>query len=160
MSDPKAQGWSPDNYASTTSGLLTALRELRASNPKAVRPTVHLYPPSVYARDDPNEGETSAAAQRRAGAELRERRITSWKMTEHLYRRTDNQFPTMARGLFVEDVTESDGDASQDTRAAWGAEGPVKERIVARGYDKFFNVGEVAWTEVSLRAGNGLFKLI
>jgi tRNA ligase len=51
-------------------------------------------------------------------------------MTEHMYFKANNKFPTLARGLFTEEV---DG----------------QERIVARGYDKFFNTDETAWTNVS-----------
>lgn len=55
-------------------------------------------------------------------------------MTEHMYFNADNRFPTLARGLFTEEL-----------------EG--QERIVARGYDKFFNTDETAWTSVSDRYG-------
>jgi len=56
-------------------------------------------------------------------------------MTEHMYFQSNNNFPTLARGLFTEEV---DGE----------------ERIVARGYDKFFNTDEVAWSYVSLHVCN------
>ena len=59
----------------------------------------------------------------------REHTVTSWKMDEFAYKRSPCPMPTRARGLFTEEV---DG----------------RHRIVARGYDKFFNVGEVAWTRV------------
>lgn len=52
--------------------------------------------------------------------------LTSWHMQDYAYKRDPCPFPTRARGLFT----------SQD-------------RIVLRGYDKFFNVGEVSWTKVS-----------
>ena len=55
-------------------------------------------------------------------------KLTSWKTPmEHEYRLVPLPFPTMARGIFTEG-----GD-----------------RIVVRGYDKFFAVGEIKWTEVS-----------
>ncbi|OCH84021.1 hypothetical protein OBBRIDRAFT_892032 [Obba rivulosa] len=58
--------------------------------------------------------------------------IRSWKMNEFKYHDVPSPFPTLARGLFTRDVeTES---------------GETKHRIVARGYDKFFNIGEVPWT--------------
>lgn len=95
-------------------------------------------------------------------------------MTEHMYFRADNHFPTLARGLFIEDLeageelppgvedtttassvdqagrceedSESDGSASGSSKTVNGQ--PRRSRIVARGYDKFFNVDEVEWTNV------------
>lgn len=58
--------------------------------------------------------------------------LTSWKMADHAYKQDPCPFPTRARGLFTEKVEGSD-----------------EYRIVARGYDKFFNVDEVSWTMVS-----------
>ncbi|KAF7344319.1 tRNA ligase [Mycena sanguinolenta] len=54
--------------------------------------------------------------------------IASWKMAEHKYYMVPSPFPTLARGVFS--LKQSDG----------------RYRIVARGYDKFFNIGEVGWT--------------
>ncbi|KAJ7732925.1 RNA ligase-domain-containing protein [Mycena maculata] len=54
--------------------------------------------------------------------------VRSWKMQEHKYYVVPSPFPTLARGLFT--VEQEDGE----------------HRIVARGYDKFFNIGEVGWT--------------
>jgi tRNA ligase len=53
-------------------------------------------------------------------------------MNEFKYYDIPSPFPTLARGLFT---TEMDGEP--------------KYRIVVRGYDKFFNIGEVPWTNVS-----------
>ena len=52
--------------------------------------------------------------------------LTSWKMNEHLYSKQPCPFPTLARGLFTKG-----------------------NEIIVRGYDKFFNVGEVPWTHWS-----------
>jgi tRNA ligase len=112
-----------DKHPKTVSELLDSLRKLREANPKAVRPTVHLYPTSIYAPEEDGQASSSSAP-------ADPRRITSWKMTEHMYFQSNNNFPTLARGLFTEEV---DGE----------------ERIVARGYDKFFNTDEVAWSYVS-----------
>lgn len=113
-------GQTADKHPASVPELLESLRTLRENEPKAVRSTVHLYPASLYANEnDEAEGSQSAAT----------RRITSWKMTEHMYFNADNKFPTLARGLFSEEL---DG----------------QERIVARGYDKFFNTNETAWTGV------------
>jgi tRNA ligase len=105
-----------DKHPATTAELLDALRTLRENNSKAVRPTVHLYPQFIYAPDEADHASSSSSTPR--------------KMTEHMYFQSNNNFPTLARGLFTEEV---DGE----------------ERIVARGYDKFFNTDEVAWSYVS-----------
>ncbi|EKM56290.1 uncharacterized protein PHACADRAFT_253339 [Phanerochaete carnosa HHB-10118-sp] len=52
-------------------------------------------------------------------------------MNEFKYYDIPSPFPTLARGLFTRDIT---------------VDGEEKHRIVARGYDKFFNIGEVPWT--------------
>ncbi|KAI0646684.1 RNA ligase-domain-containing protein [Trametes meyenii] len=58
--------------------------------------------------------------------------IRSWKMNEFKYYDIPSPFPTLARGLFTQDIKDDSGN--------------VKHRIVVRGYDKFFNIGEVPWT--------------
>ncbi|GAA5866757.1 hypothetical protein JCM1840_004254 [Sporobolomyces johnsonii] len=58
--------------------------------------------------------------------------LTSWKMADYAYKREPCPFPTRARGLFTEKVKDGDDE---------------EYRIVARGYDKFFNVDEVSWTK-------------
>lgn len=63
------------------------------------------------------------------------RTLTSWKMADYAYKREPCPFPTRARGLFTERVE--------------GDKGEEEYRIIARGYDKFFNVNEVSWTHVS-----------
>ena len=60
--------------------------------------------------------------------------IQSWKMNEFKYYDVPSPFPTLARGLFSMKVKEKNR---------------VGSRIVVRGYDKFFNIGEVPWTTVS-----------
>ena len=70
--------------------------------------------------------------------EAPEMTIRSWKMNEFKYYDVPSPFPTLARGLFTTEVDEG-GKRS----------GKEKEyRIVIRGYDKFFNIGEVPWTTV------------
>ncbi|KAK4702767.1 tRNA ligase, partial [Phenoliferia sp. Uapishka_3] len=67
------------------------------------------------------------------GGQAVERVLTSWKMADYAYKRDPCPFPTRARGLFTEKV---------------GGDGTAEEyKIVARGYDKFFNVNEVSWTQ-------------
>lgn len=62
--------------------------------------------------------------------------IRSWKMNEFKYYDIPSPFPTLARGLFTTDWPGGETD------------GEKKYRIVVRGYDKFFNIGEVPWTKV------------
>ena len=116
--------------------LLDSLNRLKINQPKAVSQTIHIY-------ESPNDSHDETDIS----SEKDKRYITSWKMQEHLYRRKDCPFPTLARGLFT-----ATADASfQDTQrrgTTIGEEEKQKIRIVARGYDKFFNIGEVPWTEV------------
>lgn len=58
-------------------------------------------------------------------------------MNEFKYYDVPSPFPTLARGLFTRELEkEAGGDQP-------------RYQIVARGYDKFFNIGEVPWTDVS-----------
>ncbi|THU87039.1 hypothetical protein K435DRAFT_867675 [Dendrothele bispora CBS 962.96] len=63
--------------------------------------------------------------------------VRSWKMNEFKYYDVPSPFPTLARGLFSVDLP-------QEQREGEKGKEP-KYRIVARGYDKFFNIGEVPW---------------
>ena len=60
-------------------------------------------------------------------------------MNEFKYYDVPSPFPTLARGLFTR---EKPGDSQDEGKA-----GKIYE-IMARGYDKFFNIGEVPWTTV------------
>ncbi|KAF9447346.1 hypothetical protein P691DRAFT_802577 [Macrolepiota fuliginosa MF-IS2] len=59
--------------------------------------------------------------------------VRSWKLNEFKYYDIPSPFPTFARGLFTTELLTESGHG-------------VKHRIVTRGYDKFFNIGEVPWT--------------
>ncbi|CAK5279331.1 unnamed protein product [Mycena citricolor] len=61
-------------------------------------------------------------------------KVHSWKMDEYRYYDVPSPFPTLARGLFTVTLPSA------------GKDGKNAHRIVARGYDKFFNIGEVPWT--------------
>ena len=61
-------------------------------------------------------------------------KVRSWRMSEWDYYKVPCPLPTLARGLFT---TREPG---------WFCKG--LHRIAARGYDKFFNIGEVPWTSV------------
>ncbi|GAA5948367.1 hypothetical protein JCM3765_001389 [Sporobolomyces pararoseus] len=71
--------------------------------------------------------------------ELEERVLTSWKMADYAYKREPCPFPTRARGLFTEKIKGSSEEGEGEEEEEY--------RIVARGYDKFFNVNEVSWTQ-------------
>ncbi|KAG2048288.1 hypothetical protein BDR06DRAFT_1024555 [Suillus hirtellus] len=64
--------------------------------------------------------------------------VRSWKMNEFKYYDVPSPFPTLARGLFSRELPRGD-DPNREQ----------KYQIVARGYDKFFNIGEVPWTDWS-----------
>lgn len=59
-------------------------------------------------------------------------------MNEFKYYDIPSPFPTLARGLFTVELPKETEDEDEDRRY----------RIVVRGYDKFFNIGEVPWTHV------------
>ncbi|KAK7052304.1 tRNA ligase [Favolaschia claudopus] len=61
-----------------------------------------------------------------------ELKVRSWKMDEFKYYDVPSPFPTLARGIFTVELPKTNG--------------TQEYRIVARGYDKFFNIGEVPWT--------------
>ncbi|KAF9460265.1 RNA ligase [Collybia nuda] len=68
--------------------------------------------------------------------------VRSWKMNEFKYYDIPSPFPTLARGIFTVDLPGS----SESEEAGEGKDATEqKYRIVARGYDKFFNIGEVPW---------------
>jgi len=69
-----------------------------------------------------------------AAPAIPETTVESWRMNEFKYYAIPSPFPTLARGLFS--VKEEN------------AEDRARYRIIARGYDKFFNIGEVPWTTV------------
>ena len=98
--------------------LVAALHKLSNKSPKLVRSSTYPAPA------DPNVT------------------IRSWKMNEFKYYDVPSPFPTLARGLF----TRWDGTDDAETKGEGTSNG--KYTIVARGYDKFFNIGEVPWTSV------------
>jgi tRNA ligase len=110
------------------SDLIAALHKLAKTAPKLVRSSTYLAPA------DPRVS------------------IRSWKMNEFKYYDVPSPFPTLARGLFTRwDEDNGGGGVDAQVENATG-EGGSKGRysIVARGYDKFFNIGEVSWTTVCL----------
>jgi tRNA ligase len=65
--------------------------------------------------------------------------VRSWKMNEFKYSAIPSPFPTLARGLFTREISDDSQKEGMASR---------RYEIVARGYDKFFNIGEVPWTTV------------
>ena len=67
-------------------------------------------------------------------------------MNEFKYYDVPSPFPTLARGLFTTWISGEPGGSVNENVKKGGDAG--RYRIVARGYDKFFNIGEVPWTTV------------
>jgi len=63
-------------------------------------------------------------------------------MNEFKYYDIPSPFPTLARGLFSKEITQNSTEGDE------GGGEVKKYQIVVRGYDKFFNIGEVPWTTV------------
>lgn len=77
--------------------------------------------------------------------------VRSWKMNEFKYYDIPSPFPTLARGIFTVELSPSgklEGAAVEKDETAGTSAVEEKYRIVARGYDKFFNIGEVPWCTV------------
>ncbi|KAG6829353.1 hypothetical protein H0H92_004719 [Tricholoma furcatifolium] len=105
-------------YSEDDSQLIASLHNLSKKSPKLVKSSTYQAPA------DPDIT------------------IRSWKMNEFKYYDIPSPFPTLARGLFTVDLPKQDiKDAPKDDLTD-----DQKYRIVARGYDKFFNIGEVPWT--------------
>ncbi|QLQ78512.1 hypothetical protein HG537_0A07590 [Torulaspora globosa] len=96
---------------------------------------VSLRPTSEDIRELVQELENAAQLASRGKATKRvcdlfdsSKKVVSWKFQEWDYGKNNIQLPCNARGLFILDD-------------------PEKPEIVARGYDKFFNIGEVVSTK-------------
>lgn len=79
-------------------------------------------------------------------------KICSWKMDEFKYAVHPSPFPTLARGLFTRKI-DGDGDHADglaEGASMEGRKGHDRHIIIARGYDKFFNIGEVPWNSVRI----------
>lgn len=81
-------------------------------------------------------------------------------MNEFKYYDIPSPFPTLARGLFTVDVTDGRGEVKAQEEEGEGSGGEREYRIVARGYDKFFNIGEVPWTTVRAFVASSLYDFI
>jgi len=117
----------PPTYTEQDSQLITDLYTLFKKAPKLCKASVYPAPA------DP------------------EIKVSSWKMNEFKYYDVPSPFPTLARGIFTVELP-NDGPAPATMTAkelANAIEQEKKYRIVARGYDKFFNIGEVPWVTVS-----------
>ncbi|KAG6867898.1 hypothetical protein C0993_009744 [Termitomyces sp. T159_Od127] len=112
-------------YSEEDSELIASLHKLSQKSPKLVKSSTYNAPA------DPNTV------------------IRSWKMNEFKYYDIPSPFPTLARGLFTVELSQENVKEAMKAENEPAKEGDVegkKFRIVARGYDKFFNIGEVPWT--------------
>ena len=108
------------------SALISTLLTMASKQPKLVKSSVY----SVSVPWPPTSKVQTAT----------ELKIRSWKMNEFKYYDVPSPFPTLARGLFTREVRPDEeyiGNAK-------------KYQVVVRGYDKFFNIGEVPWVNVRL----------
>ena len=103
---------------SEDSDLIVALHALSAKSPKLVKSS------SYPAPADPSI------------------EVRSWKMNEFKYHVIPLPFPTLARGLFSREIPHDVQEEGKQKRV------DKRYQIMVRGYDKFFNIGEVPWTTV------------
>lgn len=131
MSSARNRASSHSNDTDDDDALVRALDALHLKNKKLVKATVHDAPadPSI--------------------------KIRSWKMDEYKYGVYPSPFPTLARGLFTRGVVEDPSEEpkndvldEEDDAESSNTGRRRKHVIVARGYDKFFNIGEVPWNSV------------
>lgn len=125
----------PPKYDPSDSELITALHRLHKKSPKLVRSSKYEAP------EDPSIT------------------VESWKMNEFKYYDIPSPFPTLARGLFTVDVPDESGSVKKEGKEG-SEDGEREYRIVARGYDKFFNIGEVPWTTVRAFVASSLYDFI
>ncbi|CAD6905264.1 unnamed protein product [Tilletia controversa] len=131
LSSSPAAVQSGGDAGQSASGLVKALRRASqkgASGKVLIRSTTHYVSKST---GDPGSsgGVESAKVD---NTENESYALVSWKTAEFAYRKSaglSSELPTLARGLFTEELAEEE------------------HRIVVRGYDKFFNVGELPWTK-------------
>ena len=64
--------------------------------------------------------------------------IRRWKVSTFKYYDVPSLLPTLARGLFTREIPNDSKEGGQASTY----------QIVARGYDKFFGIGEVPWATV------------
>ncbi|KAF8804425.1 hypothetical protein BYT27DRAFT_7169897 [Phlegmacium glaucopus] len=102
--------------SSEDSDLIASLYALSAKSPKLVKSSIYSTPA------DPSI------------------QVRSWKMNEFKYYDIPSPFPTLARGLFTREIPNDAQEKEEQTETA------KKYQIIVRGYDKFFNIGEVPWT--------------
>ncbi|PWN39423.1 hypothetical protein IE81DRAFT_369099 [Ceraceosorus guamensis] len=131
-----------DHSSVASSATATQLVEaLQKHASKTAKPLVHGSAYSIplqHNRPHPDSN-TKASTPRTSECIL-----TSWKVSEFAYRKVevvsleeDADIPTLARGLFTA-AADMESEGKGETK---------RERIVARGYDKFFNVDEMRWTK-------------
>lgn len=107
--------------------LVAALSAAKRKDKPLIRSTAH----TITSGGASSGGAGSDAVPAKEGEVMHV--LHSWKTAEFAYRKSGNvgsELLTLARGLFTEQVADK------------------HHRIAVRGYDKFFNIGEMAWTKV------------
>ncbi|GLB39397.1 putative tRNA ligase [Lyophyllum shimeji] len=104
-------------------------------SPEPKHPKVHIWTITRTPRSWHQPSQTTIHGSSNAYPSIT---VRSWRMSEFKYYEVPSPFPTLARGIFT---VELPPDAESKGAGAPGQ----KYRIVARGYDKFFNIGEVPW---------------
>jgi tRNA ligase len=126
--------------------LLSSLHAVQSRQKKLIHSTIHTYSSGGFENQPEDRDQPVASSSKQMAGNEKDRDekyyLTSWKMSEHHYRRKDCPFPVLARGLFTANKAYSLPHADVPKE-----EEKDESRIVARGYDKFFNVGEVEWTK-------------
>lgn len=120
-----------EDQEASTSGIPDSLADMRSpSLSSADMQATHTLLSSLYSfGQQPDDDAKLSKLLRHTDHDIKGKgKITSWKMQDYAYKRDPCPYPTRARGLFTAGT----------------------ERIVARAYDKFFNVDEVSWTKVWL----------
>ncbi|KAG8844328.1 hypothetical protein FRB96_003087 [Tulasnella sp. 330] len=121
---------SPTEKEEETSELVKALIKVSKKSPSLIKATGHDVEPAINDSGSPKT-----------------RKIWSWKMNEWKYSVQPSPFPTLARGLFTEWVPSSSKPWSNGNDEVKGGKLDSEgfHRVIARGYDKFFNMNEVRW---------------
>ncbi|KAE8211945.1 hypothetical protein CF327_g4349 [Tilletia walkeri] len=129
--DPSSlEGPSGKDAGQSATDLVKALQRASENGPRGkrlIRSTTHYVSKSAGSID-----ESGVVQAEPADGQNQRFALVSWKTAEFAYRKSaglSSELPTLARGLFTEELPDDE------------------HRIVVRGYDKFFNVGELPWTK-------------
>ena len=130
---PSASAQSPGIEAEEQSSRLPSsptslLASLAISDPTQLDASTRLVTALNAARKKPKP------LIRATGHSVGAHQLLSWKTSEFAYRKSNSvgtELPTLARGIFTERVAGTE----------------ERHKVSVRGYDKFFNLGEMPWTK-------------